>query len=189
MHFTKVSRTLWRSKKFRAVSNDARLLYLYLLTCPHNNAAGCFVLPPEYGRADIEFSVSQWEDSLSALSEAGLVLSDRTEEVILITNWFTFNAPLNGKHAAGIRKVIASVPSPRLKALCAAAFEACDGYGSHTISDIVSEPSRYKEKEKEKKTLSAGENEGGPNTLPIEGSHSGREGVHSLTHERARRGR
>ena len=41
--FSKVSPAVWRSGKFTGLEcSTAQVLYLYFLTCEHQNSAGCF---------------------------------------------------------------------------------------------------------------------------------------------------
>lgn len=117
--FSKVSPTVWRSKKFRSLrSMEARYVYLYLLTCPHANSAGCFDIHPLYACADMGMSDIQFQDCIKSLCEAGLIEWDEAENTVLITNWIEFNAPANPKHALGILAQLqqASSEALRLKA-------------------------------------------------------------------------
>jgi hypothetical protein len=161
MNFAKVSRSLWHSRKFRSLTSDSeRMLYLYLITCPHGNSAGCFVLPALYACADLGWSEQQYADGIHTLSKAGLIGFDKDEQTVRIVGWFRFNAPQNPKHAAGIRNVIASVQSKRLKALCLNELEAVlkgepppeeppDPPSSGNGHDTVSEGYHYKKRREE----------------------------------------
>ncbi len=114
--FCKVSPTVWRSKKFRSLPNiEARHVYLYLLTCPHANASGCFDIHPMYAAADLGLSDIQFRDCINTLSEAGLLEWDDAENTVLIGNWVEFNGPQNPKHALGILSQLAQVSSDTLK--------------------------------------------------------------------------
>lgn len=117
--FSKVSPSVWRSKKFRSLgSMEARFVYLYLLTCPHGNSAGCFDIHPMYACADMGISDEQFGDCIDTLCKAGLIEWDDAENTVLITNWVEFNAPANPKHALGILTQLlqASSEALRLKA-------------------------------------------------------------------------
>ena len=114
--FSKVSPTVWRSKKFRSLGNmDARFVYLYLLTCPHGNSAGCFDIHPMYACADMGISDQQYADCIDTLCKAGLVEWDEAENTVLITNWAEFNAPANPKHALGIIAQLLQASSEHLR--------------------------------------------------------------------------
>ena len=115
--FSKVSPTVWRSKKFRGLpSLEARHVYLYLLTCPHANSAGCFDIHPLYAAADIGITEEQFREAIDTLSKAGLIEWDAEENTVLIGNWVEFNGPQNQKHALGILSQLAQVSSDTLRA-------------------------------------------------------------------------
>lgn len=114
--FSKVSPTVWRSKKFRSLKSvEARYVYLYLLTCPHASSAGCFDIHPLYACADMGLSDIQFGDCINSLCEAGLVEWDEDENTVLITNWTEFNAPANPKHALGILTQLRQASSEPLR--------------------------------------------------------------------------
>lgn len=124
--FSKVSPTLWKSKKFRSVESiEARYVYGYLLTCPHGNSAGCFDLHPMYACADLGLSEIQYLDCINTLSKAGLIECDDVENTVLITNWLEFNEPANAKHAAGILLQLDQVSSTKLKAAAFHGLREC----------------------------------------------------------------
>ena len=61
--FTKVSPALWNSARFKGLSDDSsRLLYVYYLTCSHQNAAGCYHLPDGYACTDLGWPVKSISD-------------------------------------------------------------------------------------------------------------------------------
>lgn len=114
--FSKVSPTVWRSKKFRSLPDmEAKHVYLYLLTCPHGNSAGCFDLHPMYACADLGMIEIRYRQCISMLSAAGLIEWDDDENTVLITNWDEFNAPANARHAAGIISQLSQASSLSLK--------------------------------------------------------------------------
>ena len=115
--FSKVSPSVWRSKKYRSLgSMEAQHVYLYLLTCPHGNSAGCFDLHPMYACADLGMTEIQYLDCIERLCLAGLIEWDAGENTVLIVNWLEFNAPANAKHAIGILSQLGQASSEKLKA-------------------------------------------------------------------------
>ncbi|ECL8497802.1 hypothetical protein FTY95_05685 [Salmonella enterica] len=46
--YGKVNSSFWTSESIRSLSDDGRMLSLYLLTSPHANMTGCFRLPDGY---------------------------------------------------------------------------------------------------------------------------------------------
>jgi hypothetical protein len=114
--FTKVSPQIWRSTRFRDLKTDAeRLLYLYLLTCEHQNSAGCFRLPAAYAAADLLWSEDTYREALSGLIGADLVQTDDETQEVLVRRWFKHNLPDNPKHKMAVEKAIESVSSDELR--------------------------------------------------------------------------
>ena len=102
--FTKVSPSVWKSRKFRALENntDARLAYLYILTSPHASSAGCYDLPEGYASADLGWEIDRYREAIDRLCGVGLIEFSEGENTVWVTNWAAFNSPTNGKHAMAI---------------------------------------------------------------------------------------
>jgi hypothetical protein len=117
--FNKVSPTLWQSSRFVDLpSDDGRFLYLYLLTCPHQNSAGCFWLPDGYACNDIRWDSTQYQAARQTLIDADLIQFDAANQVILIERWFKHNPPMNQSHLKGIAAMLERCGSPDLREYC-----------------------------------------------------------------------
>ena len=46
--YGRIETSFWQNEKVQRLSDGGRMLYLYLLTCPHGNSVGCFVLHDGY---------------------------------------------------------------------------------------------------------------------------------------------
>ena len=117
--FNKVSPTLWQSSRFMDLPSDGgRFLYLYLLTCPHQNSAGCFWLPDGYACNDLCWDAKRYQQARQELVAADLIQFDKGNQVVLIKRWFKHNPPMNKSHAIGIEKVLIRCTSPELQQEC-----------------------------------------------------------------------
>jgi hypothetical protein len=110
--YAKISTSLWRSKKLRSLKNNdrAKLLYLYLHTCPHVNSVGCFNLPAGYVTADMGWGEEHIAEALESLQESGLIEWDANEEIVRIVNFIRFDPPTNPKHAGAMGKDALGLP-------------------------------------------------------------------------------
>lgn len=108
--YAKISTTIWRSKKFRSVSDNDRLFYLYLHTCPHVNSVGCFVLPVGYMQADLGWSEEAIYKCIDSLSKAYLLEHNKQEDLVRIVDYLKFEKFTNQKHAAGAVKIATTLP-------------------------------------------------------------------------------
>jgi hypothetical protein len=110
--FSKVSPRLWQSDRFNSLaSDDARLVFLYLLTNAHQTSAGAYRLPDAYAAADLRWPVERYQCARSELASAGLIKQDSLASVVMITRWFQINPPMNEKHLKGIRHILERLPS------------------------------------------------------------------------------
>lgn len=115
--YGKVRTAFWTDEKVKEWDSDRRTLFLYLLTCPHTTALGCFYVPDGYIVADLGWDVPRIYKSVSALCAEGVLHRDRTGWTWL-PNYLKHNKPENGSVWKHIRKLAAALPpSVTFKAL------------------------------------------------------------------------
>lgn len=125
--FTKVSPNVWRSNRFRKLeSSDAQLLYLYFLTCEHQNSAGCFRIPDGYACADLGWNINRYVQARDHLVTGDMVSFDADAEVIYVHRWFKHSPPMNDKHAQGTMRLISEIENDDLREKVEADFELAD---------------------------------------------------------------
>lgn len=109
--YGKISTSVWRSKKFLSLKSDQhRLFYLYLHTCPHVNSTGCFILPIGYAQADIGWTEESIKKAIDSLSKAYLIAFDSKESLIRIVGFLEHDPLTNPKHAQGAVKIALCLP-------------------------------------------------------------------------------
>lgn len=109
--FTFISTSIWNSRKFSCLqSDDAKLLYFYLLTCPSMNSLGCYVLKPGYAAADLGWDAIRYKNGINALLEASLIGVDKAENLIRIVGFLQHSEIMNAKHGAGAVKIAMALP-------------------------------------------------------------------------------
>ena len=122
--FTKVSPALWNSPRFKGLASDeARLAYVYMVTCPHQNLTGCFWLPDGYACNDLQWGVEQYQNARAELQLSGLIQFNQDEEFIWIERWFQHNPPMNNSHLTGVQNEIENIPCERLREACIQSLE------------------------------------------------------------------
>lgn len=124
--FTKVSPAVWRSKRFLALDDAGKVLYLYTLTCEHQNSTGCFRLPDAYASADLQWPVEKYREYRDSLVAADLLAADAEHSMIYVCRWFKHCPPTNSNHAKGIMKQIARIESDSLRERVEGEFAAAD---------------------------------------------------------------
>lgn len=114
--YSKVSPSLWASERFHSVgSDDARYVYLYMLTCEHQTSAGAYRLPDAYAAADLRWPIGRYQKARAELVNTGLIRFDASAAVLMVTRWFRFNPPMNPSHLKGIRHVLDRLPSQTIR--------------------------------------------------------------------------
>ena len=108
--YGKISTTIWDSRKFGSVSDDARLLYLYLHTCKSVNSVGCFTLKQGYALADLGWSEERYRKGMDTLCKAYLIGFDEVENLVRIVDFLKFDPFTNPKHAMAGVKIANGLP-------------------------------------------------------------------------------
>ena len=110
--FTKVvGEALWRSKRFLAATDKAKLAYVYFLSNSHSNSIGAYTIPDGYALADLGWQIADYQIARAELVTAGLILFDDDTSVVYVTNWFRHSPPQNEKHAQGCQRMISELES------------------------------------------------------------------------------
>lgn len=123
--FTKISPKLWKSKKFKSLSNDiARFGFLYVMASNHQTNAGICSMPFPYITHDLDWSLEQTEQVFAELLSANLIDRDPDSEEIMVVDWFHHNGPMNKNHRKGILRTLSRVQSERLRSAGLTALES-----------------------------------------------------------------
>lgn len=75
--YGKVNSSFWTSESIRSLSDDGRMLSLYLLTSPHANMTGCFRLPDGYVCEDLQWDKNRVSEGFEELSRNGFAIRDK----------------------------------------------------------------------------------------------------------------
>lgn len=121
--YAQINRKVWNTCQFRELSREARELFFYLITCPHGNMTGLFVLRPGYAVDDLQWeSKERFTKPFNELLEKGLFKYDLKTEVILDMEQFEKHPPSNPNQVTACIKIINSLPKTSLlqdlKQLC-----------------------------------------------------------------------
>ena len=110
MRYAKIESHIWADEKFAKLTHDEQLLFLYLLTCPHSNLIGLFVLKPGYSTGDLRISEQDFSNWISAIKKSGLILYDRKTCLIWIKNFLRHNPLTNPNQKKAAISIIKSLP-------------------------------------------------------------------------------
>lgn len=108
--FAKIKCTIWGSRKYKTLSDEHKLFYLYLHTNTRVNSCGCYYNPVGYMTVDLKWKEAKVEAALQACIEAKLIRYNEKEDTVLIEGFFSVNSPQNPKHAIKLLSDIESIP-------------------------------------------------------------------------------
>lgn len=111
MRYQKVMVRIWNDKKFRKLpSRDSRLFFLYLLTSPHSNALGAFVLKIGYGSDDADYTREEVERELKILSANKMIKYDRENDFLFMVHYLDYNPPGNPNQIINLQRILEELP-------------------------------------------------------------------------------
>ncbi|MCP4986583.1 MAG: hypothetical protein GY928_11175 [Colwellia sp.] len=94
MRYQYITSAIWHDPKFIKLTPEAQRLFLYLLTCPHGNIIGMFVLKEGYACADLQVLNKAFRKDLASLCEH-FILHDQNNQVIIIKQFLKYNKLTN----------------------------------------------------------------------------------------------
>ncbi len=104
----------WQDDKIRQISEDARFLFLYILTSPHSNSLGLYCLPMLYIMSDLEWKDKRLNKAFKELLEKGLIKYDKDNRLIFIRNHLKHNPIENPNQVLANIKIASLLPKSPL---------------------------------------------------------------------------
>ncbi len=127
--FGQIDCELWDNQAFHRLTDDAKLLLLYLRSCQHSNAAGCFVMKVGYLVEDLRWEVPRIDKAFQQLSLHPFALRDPVTLTVFVEENWKRRGPQNPNVAIGAAKSLMALPNSALKAR---AIEALRQTGCYT---------------------------------------------------------
>ena len=112
--YSKVFVKIWHSKDFRMLSEEGKMLFLYLLSSPHRNMGGFYYLPLPYLCFDVGLDEERVSKAFEELTDKDMALYDYNTQVVLIKKWFCYKPIENENQAKGLNKQLAEIPKSKL---------------------------------------------------------------------------
>lgn len=113
--YGKIESGFWHSRKIRRLSQEAKFLMLYLLSSPHGNAIGCFVLHDGYISVDLGWPAEAVAHRVQELIDKELIERDGETSLLRIVGWWGHNSIENANVAKRVVKEIAALPACTVK--------------------------------------------------------------------------
>lgn len=109
--YGRVYSQFWTSTDMQALSDDGRMLALYLLSGPHGTIAGVCRLPDGYISEDLRWSSGRVAKGFHELFSKGFCNRCETTKWVWIRKFLEWNSPENPNQWKAARKVALSIPS------------------------------------------------------------------------------
>lgn len=109
--YGRVYSAFWTSADVQALSDDGRLLALYLLSGPHGTIAGVCRLPDGYICEDLKWTQQRVAKGFMELLREGFANRCETTKWVWICRFLAWNTPENPNQWKAARKIAATVPS------------------------------------------------------------------------------
>lgn len=143
--FTKVSSNVWRSARFRKLTDAERLLYMFLISCEHTNSIGAFRLPDGYALDDLgeQWDAAKLKKARDVLVKADLIAFDADSQFYYVRRWFKHSPPMNDKHAQGCLRQIGDLEPDTIAEMVLVDFEEADKARRDNANPIPDAPAPY----------------------------------------------
>lgn len=112
--YYRIAPKIWRHAMTHQWKPTTTLVALYLLTCPHRNVAGLYVLPKPYILADLGIEETALDEALTCLVAEDFLRYDAATQVVLVVNALAYDAPENANQRKGALKYLQEVPRTAL---------------------------------------------------------------------------
>lgn len=127
-HYRKVQTSIWLDAKFCALSDDAKLLFLMLLTHPGMTSIGAIRASVATLASDLGWTAPRTRRALQASLDAGMAEMD--ERLILLPNFLRYNRPENPNVVKSWARGFSELPECGLKRVCLSRAKAfAEGLG------------------------------------------------------------
>ncbi|MCY1196931.1 hypothetical protein D9M72_82870 [compost metagenome] len=108
--YGKVHTSFWSSATVSSMSEDGRMLALYLLTSPHSNITGVFRLPDGYAMEDLNWTPERVSKGFAELFRKGFANRCETTKWVWISKHLEWNPPENPNQRKAAKKIAVSIP-------------------------------------------------------------------------------
>lgn len=158
--YRKIDPRIWNDSKFSSLSNDAKLLFIYLLTSPQTQMIGAVPMRAESVAAELGFDMKRYGIGYQELNKSGIAEYD-DRGLYWVKNFLKYNSPDNPKVVISWRECLDFLPEcPILQKIVDSAYAHCLSRGEkyvnafkkgigNSVSYSMANGMPYKEQEQE----------------------------------------
>lgn len=112
--YRKISPRIWSDIKFRSVSDDAQLLFLFILTHPHMSSVGAIRASIPGIATEKGWEIERTNKGFAELFQKGLLKHDISASAIIAPNFIKYNPPENPNVVKAWRNAFDELPECEL---------------------------------------------------------------------------
>lgn len=171
----------WSSSTIHNLSDDGKLLALYLLSSPHTSMIGLFRLPDGYVSEDLNWGFERVSKGFENLSANGFATRDSVSKWVFIHKYLHWNKIQNQNQAKSAIKVLLDAPDkiPFKTEVARVLIDSCRRFKGdidqefETLTQTLSKPLPNQEQEQEQEqyqkehTDDSGESSDCENEIPV----------------------
>lgn len=132
-----VQTSMYDDKKVRALDEDSRNVFIYLLICKHANLPGLFLLPMSYITRDIQYGSDRVQEAFKNLSERRFIEYDYASETIFVRTWLRHKPLDNPNKVKGALAALDEIPDSPLFSRLLTFLEDEKPNGFETLSEAL----------------------------------------------------
>lgn len=114
MRYQKIESKIWNDEKFIKLKPMEQRLFFYILTSPHGNIVGLYVLKEGYACEDLKCLPKDFRKGLGILLESKLIEYDHRVCVVWIKNFLKHNPITNPNQVIAAKKILSELPKTPL---------------------------------------------------------------------------
>lgn len=103
--------SFWENSEIQSLSDQSKLLAIYLLTGPHSNMLGCFRLPDGYIAEDLQWDNQNTKNSFQQLSKIDFLTRDLSSSWVVVHHFLKWNPIQNPRQGVGVKKLFDIIPT------------------------------------------------------------------------------
>lgn len=134
--YKKIDVRIWNDAKFNALSSDAQLIFLYLLTSPQTTMLGAVPVDKHTVSRILKFDDIRYDIGYKQLSEYGMLEYDEAG-IFWIKNFLKYNPPENPKVVISYASLLDLFPEcPLLIKISKSVLRACETRGEAYVNAL-----------------------------------------------------
>ncbi len=113
--YRKISVQIWNDQKFRQLSDDGKLVFIFVLTHPHMSAIGGMRGTTEGLAAELKWSPKRLSEAFREATERDMVRYDEEACLMILPNFIKHNRPESPNVVVSWQKAFEEMPESYLK--------------------------------------------------------------------------